>query len=252
MMNKKFVYLFTEGDGSMRELLGGKGANLAEMTNIGMPVPQGFTITTEACTQYYEDGRMINDEIKAEILEYVTKLEVLEGLLAEAKVEGQFGFEFEGKTNLLNFTGSSDERHECVGCVAGSLSVKLQITPSVTFLKSEKLKYSIQLVNGKWTLFEFYACVQHGKADFGKCPDVAYMITVTAEDAFLPAHAPSGGVGVLRFHGDHLVNEVQIQNFRDEVGADALDAVGTADAPGDQGGVGRLRTDDTHLGVFLP
>ena len=74
-MSKKFVYLFTEGNGSMRELLGGKGANLAEMTNIGMPVPQGFTITTEACTQYYEDGRKINDEIKAEILEYVGKLE---------------------------------------------------------------------------------------------------------------------------------------------------------------------------------
>lgn len=116
-------------------------------------------------------------------LKLTPKLEVLEGLLAEAKVEGQFGFEFEGKTNLLNFTGSSDERHECVGCIAGSLSVKLQITPSVTFLKSEKLKYSIQLVNGKWTLFEFYACLQHEKADFGKCPDVAYKITITAEDA---------------------------------------------------------------------
>ena len=60
-MNHKYVYLFTEGNGSMRELLGGKGANLAEMTNIGLPVPQGFTITTEACTQYYEDGRKIND-----------------------------------------------------------------------------------------------------------------------------------------------------------------------------------------------
>ena len=74
-MSKKFVYLFTEGNGSMRELLGGKGANLAEMTNIGMPVPQGFTITTEACTQYYEDGRQINADIQAEIMEYVEKLE---------------------------------------------------------------------------------------------------------------------------------------------------------------------------------
>ena len=72
-MSHKYVYLFTEGNGSMRELLGGKGANLAEMTNIGLPVPQGFTITTEACTQYYEDGRMINADIQAEILEYVTK-----------------------------------------------------------------------------------------------------------------------------------------------------------------------------------
>ena len=74
-MSKKYCYLFTEGNANMRELLGGKGANLAEMTNIGLPVPQGFTITTEACTQYYEDGRQINDEIFAEIMEYVEKME---------------------------------------------------------------------------------------------------------------------------------------------------------------------------------
>ncbi len=78
-MSHKYVYLFTEGNGSMRELLGGKGANLAEMTNIGLPVPQGFTISTEACTQYYEDGRKINDDIQAEIMEYVTKLEKITG-----------------------------------------------------------------------------------------------------------------------------------------------------------------------------
>ncbi len=78
-MSHKFVYLFTEGNGSMRELLGGKGANLAEMTNIGLPVPQGFTISTEACTQYYEDGRKINDDIQAEIMEYVEKLEGITG-----------------------------------------------------------------------------------------------------------------------------------------------------------------------------
>ena len=77
--NKKYVYLFSEGNANMRELLGGKGANLAEMTNIGLPVPQGFTITTEACTQYYEDGRQINDEIKAEIMEYIEKLEKITG-----------------------------------------------------------------------------------------------------------------------------------------------------------------------------
>lgn len=70
-MQKKYVYLFTEGNAQMRELLGGKGANLAEMTNIGLPVPQGFTISTEACTQYYEDGRHINDSIKAEIMDYI-------------------------------------------------------------------------------------------------------------------------------------------------------------------------------------
>ena len=68
-MAKKYVYLFTEGNAKMRELLGGKGANLAEMTCLGLPVPQGFTISTEACTQYYEDGRQINDSIRAEIMD---------------------------------------------------------------------------------------------------------------------------------------------------------------------------------------
>ena len=78
-MSHKYVYLFTEGNGKMRELLGGKGANLAEMTNIGLPVPQGFTISTEACTKYYEDGRQINPEIQAEIMQYVDKLEEITG-----------------------------------------------------------------------------------------------------------------------------------------------------------------------------
>ena len=78
-MSKKYVYLFSEGDASMRELLGGKGANLAEMTKIGLPVPQGFTITTEACTQYYEDGRKINSEIQAQIMEYIIKMEEITG-----------------------------------------------------------------------------------------------------------------------------------------------------------------------------
>ena len=78
-MGRKWVYLFTEGNANMRELLGGKGANLAEMTNIGLPVPQGFTITTEACTQYYEDGREINDEIFGQIEEYIVKMEEITG-----------------------------------------------------------------------------------------------------------------------------------------------------------------------------
>ena len=78
-MSKKFVYLFKEGNANMRELLGGKGANLAEMTNLGLPVPQGFTITTEACTQYYEDGRRINDDIQAEIMATIPKLEEITG-----------------------------------------------------------------------------------------------------------------------------------------------------------------------------
>ncbi|MGM9634613.1 MAG: pyruvate, phosphate dikinase [Candidatus Avispirillum sp.] len=78
-MGKKYVYLFSEGNANMRELLGGKGANLAEMTNIGLPVPQGFTISTEACTQYYEDGRKINDEIMAQTMEGVKKMEEING-----------------------------------------------------------------------------------------------------------------------------------------------------------------------------
>ena len=78
-MARKWVYLFTEGNANMRELLGGKGANLAEMTNLGLPVPQGFTITTEACTQYYDDGKIINDEIQGQIAEYMGKLEQITG-----------------------------------------------------------------------------------------------------------------------------------------------------------------------------
>ena len=76
---KKWVYLFTEGNADMRNLLGGKGANLAEMTKLGLPVPQGFTISTEACTQYYEDGKVINDEIQAQIMEYIEKMEKITG-----------------------------------------------------------------------------------------------------------------------------------------------------------------------------
>ena len=78
-MSHKYVYLFSEGNAKMRELLGGKGANLAEMTGLGLPVPQGFTISTEACTQYYEDGQKINDEIQAQIMEYIEKMEKITG-----------------------------------------------------------------------------------------------------------------------------------------------------------------------------
>ena len=78
-MANKWVYLFSEGNANMRELLGGKGANLAEMTGMGLPVPQGFTITTEACTQYYEDGKKINDEIQGQINEYIGKMEEITG-----------------------------------------------------------------------------------------------------------------------------------------------------------------------------
>ncbi|MBQ6843882.1 MAG: pyruvate, phosphate dikinase, partial [Agathobacter sp.] len=78
-MANKWVYLFSEGDASMRNTLGGKGANLAEMTKLGLPVPQGFTISTEACTQYYEDGRTINDEIQEQINEAIVKMEEITG-----------------------------------------------------------------------------------------------------------------------------------------------------------------------------
>ena len=78
-MSKKYVYLFSEGNGQMRELLGGKGANLAEMMNLGMPVPYGFTVTTEACNQYYDDNETINDDIKAQIFENLEKLESIAG-----------------------------------------------------------------------------------------------------------------------------------------------------------------------------
>ncbi|MEG0616149.1 MAG: PEP/pyruvate-binding domain-containing protein, partial [Oscillospiraceae bacterium] len=78
-MSHKYLYLFSEGSGKMRDLLGGKGANLAEMSNLGMPVPQGFTVSTEACTQYYEDGKQINSDIEKEISDYMVKLEAMTG-----------------------------------------------------------------------------------------------------------------------------------------------------------------------------
>jgi len=78
-MAHKYVYLFSEGNGSMRELLGGKGANLAEMTNLGMPVPQGFTVSTEACTRYYDDGKVIGDDIMVQIDEALVKMEKITG-----------------------------------------------------------------------------------------------------------------------------------------------------------------------------
>ena len=109
----KFVYLFKEGDASMRELLGGKGANLAEMTKIGLPVPQGFTVTTEACTQYYEDGRKINDDIKAQILEYIAKMEEI------------CGKKFGDKTNPLLVSVRSGARASMPGMMDTILNLGL-------------------------------------------------------------------------------------------------------------------------------
>jgi len=112
-MSQKFVYLFSEGDASMRELLGGKGANLAEMTKIGLPVPQGFTVTTEACTQYYEDGRKINDDIQAEIMEYIDKM------------EGITGKKFGDKTNPLLVSVRSGARASMPGMMDTILNLGL-------------------------------------------------------------------------------------------------------------------------------
>ncbi|MBQ9066625.1 MAG: pyruvate, phosphate dikinase, partial [Clostridia bacterium] len=112
-MAKKFVYLFSEGNASMRELLGGKGANLAEMTVLGLPVPQGFTVTTEACTQYYEDGRKINDDIQAEIIEHIGKL------------EGITGKKFGDKTNPLLVSVRSGARASMPGMMETILNLGL-------------------------------------------------------------------------------------------------------------------------------
>ncbi len=112
-MSKKYVYLFSEGSGKMRELLGGKGANLAEMTNLGMPVPRGFTVTTEACTQYYEDGEMISPEIESEILSYV------------ATLEQQTGKKFGDKENPLLVSVRSGARASMPGMMDTVLNLGL-------------------------------------------------------------------------------------------------------------------------------
>ena len=126
-MGKKWVYLFTEGNADMRELLGGKGANLAEMTNIGLPVPQGFTITTEACTQYYEDGREINDEIMGQINEHIEKMEQITGK------------KFGDMENPLLVSVRSGARASMPGIVSGILMVFM---PTIsTFAIAELLDY---------------------------------------------------------------------------------------------------------------
>ena len=99
-MAHKYVYLFTEGNAKMRELLGGKGANLAEMTNIGLPVPQGFTISTEACTKYYEDGKQINPEIQAQIIEYIEKMEKITGKKIRRSRKSAAGFRQIGSESI--------------------------------------------------------------------------------------------------------------------------------------------------------
>ena len=109
-MATKWVYMFTEGNANMRNLLGGKGANLAEMTNLGLPVPQGFTITTEACTQYYEDGRKINDEIMAQIMTAIEKMEEITGKKFGDKENPASGFRsFRSKSIHAGHDGHNPE-----------------------------------------------------------------------------------------------------------------------------------------------
>ena len=122
-MSHKYVYLFSEGNGSMRELLGGKGANLAEMTNLGMPVPQGFTITTEACTQYYEDGKKINDDIQAQIYEYLGKMEAINNK------------KFGDASNPLLVSVRSGARASMPGMMDTILNLGLNDTVVVSFAK---------------------------------------------------------------------------------------------------------------------
>ena len=115
-MSKKFVYLFSEGNGTMRELLGGKGANLAEMTRLGMPVPMGFTITTEACTDYYESGKKISADIEKEIFTYLEKLEAITGK------------EFGNPENPLLLSVRSGARASMPGMMTQSLTLVLTTT----------------------------------------------------------------------------------------------------------------------------
>ena len=96
----KYVYMFSEGNGSMRELLGGKGANLAEMSNLGLPVPQGFTITTEVCTKYYNEGRALSDDVKEQIFEALAKIEEMTGKKTRRQQKSAAGFGAFGRESV--------------------------------------------------------------------------------------------------------------------------------------------------------
>ena len=173
----KWVYMFTEGNANMRNLLGGKGANLAEMTNLGLPVPQGFTITTEACTQYYEDGRQINDEIMAQIMEAITKM------------EGVTGKKFGDKENPLLVSVRSGARASMPGMMDTILN--LGLNEDVVNVLAEKSG------NARWAwdcyrrFIQMYSDVvmEVGKKYFEELIDqmkakkgVTYDVELTAED----------------------------------------------------------------------
>ena len=127
-MSKKYVYLFSEGNATMRELLGGKGANLAEMTNIGLPVPQGFTITTEACTQYYEDGRQINGEIMAATTSSFRPrfrmVSIMPGMEARAPERTETSRGFFRSPNFLPFISSIFATYSMISAMISSLILR--------------------------------------------------------------------------------------------------------------------------------
>ena len=176
----KYVYLFTEGNADMRNLLGGKGANLAEMTNIGLPVPQGFTITTEACTKYYEDGRTINDEIQSQINEYIVKMEEITGK------------KFGDKENPLLVSVRSGARASMPGMMDTILNLGLNEEVS-------------------WKCIEYYK--QHEELPtLGFSPDADFPC-IYAEKGFLNAfiessYIPNGNIKIIDLKCDNAINIV--------------------------------------------
>ena len=174
---KKYVYMFSEGNGKMRELLGGKGANLAEMYNLGLPVPYGFTISTEACTQYYEDGRRINDDIQAQIMEYIDKLEV------------QTGKKFGDKENPLLVSVRSGARASMPGMMDTILNLGLNEEVVETLAtKSGNPRWAYDCYRRFIQMFSDVV-MEVGKKYFEKLIDkmkeekgVTYDVDLTAED----------------------------------------------------------------------
>ena len=174
---KKYVYMFSEGNGKMRELLGGKGANLAEMYNLGLPVPYGFTISTEACTQYYEDGRRINDDIQAQIMEYIDKL------------EAQTGKKFGDKENPLLVSVRSGARASMPGMMDTILNLGLNEEVVETLAtKSGNPRWAYDCYRRFIQMFSDVV-MEVGKKYFEKLIDkmkeekgVTYDVDLTAED----------------------------------------------------------------------
>ena len=248
-MSKKYCYLFTEGNAQMRELLGGKGANLAEMTNIGLPVPQGFTITTEACTQYYEDGRQINDEIMAEIMEYIEKME---------KITGK---KFGDHENPLLVSVRSGARASMPGMMDTILN--LGLNEDVVAVIAEKSN------NPRWAwdcyrrFIQMYSDVvmEVGKKYFEQLIDemkskkgVTQDVELTAEDlkelAGQLLQVLGGELHILSdaLLGLHLVNElleILLAHLHDHVGVH-LDKAAIA-VPGPAGVIGLLCNDRHHV-----